>query len=89
VLKSKDGQQDFFDLYIFSRMIPEDHPSVQIKKHVDNDDMFPSLSGSMGLTLRYLVVLQVKSFLNNKRDRSVWRELIAPRRMSAGITLIW
>ncbi|BCV24993.1 IS1182 family transposase [Gelria sp. Kuro-4] len=35
MLKSKDGQQDFFDLHIFSRMIPEDHPLVQIKKNVD------------------------------------------------------
>lgn len=35
MLGSKDGQQNFFDLHIFSRMIPEDHPLVRIKKHVD------------------------------------------------------
>ncbi|HHV78363.1 MAG TPA: hypothetical protein GXX40_01895 [Firmicutes bacterium] len=31
----KDSQTTFFDSEIFSRMIPEDHPLVQIAKYVD------------------------------------------------------
>lgn len=35
MLGRRDQQVNFFDQEIFSRMIPEDHPLVLIKKHVD------------------------------------------------------
>jgi transposase len=35
LLGRRDQQTNFFDQEIFSRMIPEDHPLVLIKKHVD------------------------------------------------------
>ncbi|MGB9880904.1 MAG: IS1182 family transposase, partial [Anaerolineae bacterium] len=35
MLGRRDFQTSFFDSEIFSRMIPEDHPLVQIAKHVD------------------------------------------------------
>jgi len=35
LLGRQDRQANFFDQEIFSRMIPEDHPLVLIKKHVD------------------------------------------------------
>ena len=35
MFKKNDGQLDFFDLEIFPRMIPQDHPLVKIKNSVD------------------------------------------------------
>lgn len=35
MLRRQTGQQNFFDQEIFSRMIPKDHPLVQIDEKVD------------------------------------------------------